>query len=75
MVWILERGAQRLVCEIRRTEDEPQAEYVFEVAADSGKQTYRYRSPSDLIADYLHRHTLLCSEGWHPSPDAPLPPA
>jgi hypothetical protein len=71
MVWFLERGAQRLVCEIRRTEGEP--EYVFEVAADGGIQTYRYASPSELITDYLHRLTLLCSEGWHPAADAPGP--
>jgi len=73
MVWFLERGAQRLVCELRRNEGVPA--YVFEVAADSGVHTYRYESPSELITDYLHRLTLLCSEGWHPAVEAPGDPS
>jgi hypothetical protein len=71
MIWLLERGAERLVCEIRRNEDEEQPQYVFEVAADDAVRTYRYGSPSELITDFLHRHTLLCSEGWHPSAELP----
>jgi hypothetical protein len=65
MVWFLERGSDRLVCEIRRSIDDDR--YEFELAAEGTPvQTLRFESPSQLIDEYLRRQSALQAEGWRP---------
>jgi hypothetical protein len=71
MVWFLERGPQRLVCEIRRAIDSNI--YEFEVALDNGVETHRYESPSELIDEYLKRQSALRAEGWRPCVEVQAP--
>ena len=64
MTWLLERGSDLLVCEIRRAED---LAYEFEIAAATGKpKTHRFNSPSDLIDMYLREQSQLRALGWRP---------
>jgi hypothetical protein len=64
MTWLLERGTDLLVCEIRRSDD---LAYEFEIAAATGKpNTKRFNSPSDLIDTYLREQTQLRALGWRP---------
>ena len=71
MVWILERGRQKLICEIRRADGSNA--YEFELAARTGPvETLRFDSASELIDAYLRRQHALQAIGWQPcSPDAP----
>lgn len=73
MVWFLERGRQRLICEIRRAADSEA--YEFELAAQGGPlETLRFDSPAELIDEYLRRQHALQAVGWQPcSPDLPQP--
>lgn len=65
MVWFLERGDTRVVCEIRRSEDDDR--YEFELARPGQPPvTELFDSPSQLIDAYLRRQSLLRAEGYHP---------
>ncbi len=64
MTWLLERGTDLLVCEIRRAKD---AVYEFEIAAATGKPaTRRFSSPTELIDSYLREQSQLRALGWRP---------
>ena len=62
MIWFLEKGADLLICEIRRAEDA----YEFEIAGPQGPRTERYASPGDLISGYLRLHSRFRAQGWRP---------
>jgi hypothetical protein len=65
MVWFLERGDSRLVCEIRCSDDN--GAYEFELAKPGQlPETQRFESPSQLIDTYLQRQSTLRAEGWRP---------
>ena len=64
MVWFLERQDDLLVCEIRKADDE--SAYEFEIADAQAPTTYRFDSPKELIAKYLHHQARLMAEGWRP---------
>jgi hypothetical protein len=64
MVWFLEKQDDLLVCEIRKTDDE--STYEFEIADAQAPTTYRFDSPTELIAKYLKEQRRLMSEGWRP---------
>ena len=65
MVWFLERGDTRLVCEIRRSEEHEK--YEFELARPGEVPvTQQFDSPSELIDEYLRRQSALQAEGWRP---------
>lgn len=65
MLWLLERGDTRVVCEIRCSEDD--GKYEFEVARPGeAPETQRFESPSQLIDEYLRRQSTLRAEGWRP---------
>ena len=55
---------KRLICEIRRADDEETFE--FELAGPRGPRTERYATPSELIAGYLHEQIQLRKQGWRP---------
>jgi hypothetical protein len=65
MLWCLERGDNRLVCEIRCSDDD--GKYEFELAKPGHEpETQRFESPSQLIDTYLKRQSALQAEGWRP---------
>ena len=65
MVWFLERGDTRLVCEIRRLEE--LEKYEFELARPGqAPETQQFDSPSELIDAYLRRQSALQADGWRP---------
>ena len=65
MTWLLERGSDRLTCEIRRSiEDDV---YEFELAAPGETvEMHRFESASQLIDEYLRRQAALQADGWRP---------
>ena len=65
VIWFLERQDDRLVCEIRRAEDD-ESVYEFEIADATGPKTLRFESPKELIAKYLEEHSRLAAVGWRP---------
>jgi hypothetical protein len=65
MVWFLERGDTRLVCEIRRSETDDT--YQFELARPGlPPETECFDSASQLIDAYLKRQRALQAEGYRP---------
>lgn len=65
MVWFLERGDTKLVCEIRRSDEDQR--YEFELGKPGeAPETQQFESPSELIAAYLKRQSTLQAEGWRP---------
>ena len=65
MVWFLERGDSRLVCEIRRLEE--LEKYEFELARPGqAPETQQFDSASELIDAYLRRQSALQADGWRP---------
>jgi hypothetical protein len=72
MVWFLERGESRLVCEIRRIDNSDT--YEFELGPEGQPaETVQFASPSQLIDAYLRRQSALQADGWRPrAADVPL---
>lgn len=65
MVWFLERGDARVVCEIRRSQDDDK--YEFELSRPGqAPVTELFDCPSQLIDAYLRRQSLLRAEGYRP---------
>lgn len=65
MVWFLERGDTRLVCEIRHSDD--LQKYEFELARPGeAPQTQQFDSPAELIDAYLRQQSRMQAEGWRP---------
>jgi hypothetical protein len=65
MVWLLERGDTRVVCEIRRSESDDT--YEFELARPGQPPvTELFECPSQLIDAYLKKQSLLRAEGYRP---------
>jgi hypothetical protein len=65
MLWLLERGDTRLLCEIRCSDDD--GKYEFELAKPGQPpETQRFDSPSQLIDVYLKKQRTLQAEGWRP---------
>ena len=65
MLWLLERGDTRLVCEIRCSDAD--GKYEFELARPGQTtETVRFDSPSQLIDTYLKQQSALRADGWRP---------
>lgn len=65
MIWLFERGDTRLVCEIRRSDDDEK--YEFELASPGqAPEKQLFDSPSQLIDAYLERQSALQADGWRP---------
>lgn len=65
MVWFLERGDIRVVCEIRRSENDDRYEFEL-VRPGQAPVTELFDSASQLIDAYLKRQSLLRAEGYRP---------
>jgi hypothetical protein len=65
MTWLMERGSDLLMCEIRHAPHE--SSYEFEITGTNGDlSTHRFASPTDLIDTYLHTQSQLRALGWRP---------
>lgn len=65
MIWFLEREADLLICEVRRSPEK--AVYEFELAPPDGPaETRSYTSAGELIHQYLSTQAALQADGWRP---------
>jgi hypothetical protein len=61
----MERESDLLICRIRRSTNTDV--YEFELGPSSGKgETYAFKSPTELIDQYLRQQTALKAQGWRP---------
>jgi len=64
MIWFLEKEADLMACEVRRSAD---GEYVYEVTEPGGEvRVQRFDRATPFLDGYLREQQELRRQGWRP---------